>query len=226
MVDNSNPKTLTTDQELVEACLGGEVKAFDALVERHQPILFSFAKSFCRDPDEAQDAVQETLLYAFRKLATFRGDSSFRTWIIRIAIARAIDIHRKRIRNPLARPDEQSEPDGLKLDSLEQYQQSLGNAALRIDILRESRKRLCDDCNDLIRKYYYEHEELVRIAERMSIPSGTIQSKLHRCRNELRQIFVDRCEANRIDPLELGLDEEELEEWDELLVHCDKWKQE
>lgn len=71
---------------LVRAVLEGERRAFDVLVERHMRPVVSVVRRMLDDPDEREDVVQETFVRAYRKLRTFRGEASLRTWFIRIAI--------------------------------------------------------------------------------------------------------------------------------------------
>src|SRR5918998_293242 len=74
------------EMRLVRAVLDGERAAFDVLVERHMRQVVSVVRRMLDDPSEREDAVQETFVRAYRKLSSFRGEASLRTWFIRIAI--------------------------------------------------------------------------------------------------------------------------------------------
>jgi RNA polymerase sigma-70 factor (ECF subfamily) len=74
------------EQALLAAAREGDPIALEHLVARHQRSLFLLCRSIVRDPDDAEDAVQETFLRALRALPGFRGDAAFRTWLTRIAI--------------------------------------------------------------------------------------------------------------------------------------------
>ena len=87
------------DRALVETALGGDLDAFNRLVELHQDYLFGVAIRVVGDREAAADAVQEAFLSAYRNLSRFRGDS-FRSWLTRIALNAATDVLRLRKRRP------------------------------------------------------------------------------------------------------------------------------
>jgi RNA polymerase sigma-70 factor (ECF subfamily) len=74
-----------TDGALVERACAGDTEAFGELVDRHREAVFRAALAALRDPAEADDVVQDAFLVAYRKLRSFRGESSFRTWMLSIA---------------------------------------------------------------------------------------------------------------------------------------------
>jgi RNA polymerase sigma-70 factor, ECF subfamily len=86
------------DETLVERARSGETEAFRTLVERHSPKLFRLAYRIVGDEPNAEDAVQETLLRAYRALARFDARSQFGTWLHRIAVNTCLEILRKRER--------------------------------------------------------------------------------------------------------------------------------
>jgi len=77
------------DAELVERGQDGDEAALGQLVRRHHSGAYRIAISYLRDRDEAEDVVQDAFVKAFRGLAGFRGDSSFRTWLYRITVNEA-----------------------------------------------------------------------------------------------------------------------------------------
>lgn len=84
----------------IEAARQGDRRAFDALVAPHVPALRKFLYRILCRPADAEDAAQETLLLAFRKLDTFAGGARFRTWLFGIATHKALDLLRARRRWP------------------------------------------------------------------------------------------------------------------------------
>jgi RNA polymerase sigma-70 factor (ECF subfamily) len=74
------------DQALARAARAGDAAAFDALVQRHWRKVASLASRLLDDPDEVEDAVQETFLRAYEHLGSFRAAASVRTWLLRIAV--------------------------------------------------------------------------------------------------------------------------------------------
>lgn len=82
--------------ELAASACGGSAAAFEAIVRRHNRLLFRTARGVVPDDAEAQDVVQETYLRAFLHLQSFRGESSLGTWLARIAINVALSWQRKK----------------------------------------------------------------------------------------------------------------------------------
>lgn len=80
---------MKADQELVDAARAGSVEAFGELVQRYQSGLFRFLLTRCATRADAEDALQETFLAAFRYLDSYRSRWRFSTWLYRIAIRHA-----------------------------------------------------------------------------------------------------------------------------------------
>lgn len=73
-----------TDAALAQACLDGRKEAFADLVRRHQGAVYQLALRWSRDRDDAQDLAQEAFVRAYRKLATYKPELSFRNWILSV----------------------------------------------------------------------------------------------------------------------------------------------
>lgn len=83
------------DAELVQRARHGEDEALGALVRRHQDGVYRLALSYVREPDTAEDVVQDVFVKAFRALDRFRGDAAFRTWLYRIAVNESKSVLRR-----------------------------------------------------------------------------------------------------------------------------------
>ena len=88
------------DARLVEETLAGNQLSFQLLVERYSDRLFALARHYTRNPVEIEDVIQESFLKAFRRLDTFHHQSSFYTWIYRIATNTILDFLKRRGRSP------------------------------------------------------------------------------------------------------------------------------
>jgi RNA polymerase sigma-70 factor (ECF subfamily) len=97
--------TEATDQHLLEAARSGDRRALDVLLTRHQPRVYRFGLKMCRDPEDAKDILQETLLAVARGVKDFRGASSVSTWLYTIARSFCI---KKRRRSKFAPEAEES----------------------------------------------------------------------------------------------------------------------
>ncbi len=89
-----------TDENLLAAVKAGDQKALSTLLERHAPAVYRFGARMCRDPEDAKDIVQDTLLAAARGLGDFRGGSSVSTWLFTIARSFCIKKRRRRVGAP------------------------------------------------------------------------------------------------------------------------------
>src|SRR3954469_13817596 len=96
----SVPGAETTDEALSARAAAGDEHAFEDLVTRYQARVFRMARRLTGDDGDAQDALQETFLQAYRGLASFRGDARFSTWLYRIATNAALMQRRARRRRP------------------------------------------------------------------------------------------------------------------------------
>jgi RNA polymerase sigma-70 factor (ECF subfamily) len=84
------------EAELVQRLRRREERAFRELVEREGPLLRAYARGLLGDPEEAEDAAQETFLRAYRRLGGFRGEASLATWLCRICRNHCVDRLRAR----------------------------------------------------------------------------------------------------------------------------------
>lgn len=87
--DPWNDQSSTAELELVQRAQAGDRRAFEALVRRHRGVVVAMAQKYVKNPDAAEDVAQEALLTAFRDIGGFRGQSSFRTWLLGITVNRA-----------------------------------------------------------------------------------------------------------------------------------------
>src|SRR5260221_10575314 len=101
LVDSADPRLATSREEphlraLIEAARGGDREAFGDLVTLYQRVVFRTALAALGRREDAEDASQEAFVVAWKKLPGFRGDSTFRTWLLTIVWRKALD--RRRVR--------------------------------------------------------------------------------------------------------------------------------
>src|SRR5262249_38611457 len=84
-----------TDHSLVQACRAGQTEAFGALVRRYQDRLYPTVLRLVGSAEDAEDVLQDTFVRAFEKLDQFQGESSFYTWVYRIAVNLALSGYRR-----------------------------------------------------------------------------------------------------------------------------------
>jgi RNA polymerase sigma-70 factor, ECF subfamily len=117
-VKDTSPTRAPPDEELVRLARAGEPTAMDELVSRHYAGAYRVALGILRDEEEAADVAQDAFLKAFRGLQGFRGDASFRTWLLAIVANESRGVFRRSGRRketsleaagPLASDDEDAE---------------------------------------------------------------------------------------------------------------------
>ena len=169
----------------VQRTLRGEDHAFDDIVERFTPILFSLALRLLGNREEAEDAVQEILIRAYRSLKSFNIEARFFTWLYTIAINLLRSMLRKRSRRYLELPlperhDESAVPAGESSDPV--------TPLLEQEAYRDAR-RAVESLKPIYRvvfvMHYYELLPLKQIAEILHLPLGTIKVRIHRARKIL-----------------------------------------
>jgi len=88
-----------TDADLIKAVLAGDTASFEPLVVKYQPRVFGTARKYARLESEVEDIVQEVFLKAFSKLNTFRGESPFEHWLMKLTVRTCYDFLRSHQRN-------------------------------------------------------------------------------------------------------------------------------
>jgi RNA polymerase sigma-70 factor (ECF subfamily) len=186
------------DRGLVELARAGDAAGFRIITQRYNRRLYRVARGILGDDPEAEDVVQEAYLRAFDNLAGFRGESSFATWLTRIAINEALG--RKRKRRPtvdldyLDMLDEQEEARVLIFPGARTGSNPESNAS-RSEV-RRLLERAIDDLPEAFRIVFVmrEMEELSveETASQLQILPETVKTRLHRARRLLREALEER----------------------------------
>jgi len=181
------------DLEQVRAAQAGDRDAFDALVTRYRDVVYAVAYRFARDPDLALDLAQDVFIRAYRGIGSFRGRSSFSTWLYRIAMNTCIDYTRKHSRSvaSLSVPEEVADF-ADKLPSERAPFLDPSESALTGE-LGEQIERAIDALPPYHKSVFvlYEIEGLSykEIAEVVGCSIGTVMSRLHYARKKLRAML-------------------------------------
>ncbi|MCU0714369.1 MAG: sigma-70 family RNA polymerase sigma factor [Pirellula sp.] len=174
------------DLELVESIRSGSTHHFVILVERHQNRIFQFALALLRNRQDAEDVAQEVFIGAFRKLHSFEGRSSFFTWLRRLAYNASID----HLRKQKSRKSDLSTPDVSYLDA-SPSENPVSQLVERetVDAVRSAIDQLPEDQRAIVCMRDIDGMDYAEIASVLEIPIGTVRSRLHRARLELKNIF-------------------------------------
>jgi RNA polymerase sigma-70 factor (ECF subfamily) len=174
------------DHGLIEAARAGRTEAFGLLVRRYQDRLYPTVFRLTGCPEEAQDVLQEAFLRAYTKLGRFRGGSSFYTWLYRIAVNLALSARRRRPRAPLGDGCRDGAA-GPAADPAE-YDPSLPLERTERDrLIQEALNALAPDHRAVVVLKEYDGLRYEEIGVVLGVPVGTVRSRLHRARCELRE---------------------------------------
>ena len=184
----------TPDTELVRYIAAGNHEAFRVLMKRHNQLLYRTARSILKNEPEAEDAVQEAYLQAYRAMGTFRGDAKVSTWLVRIAVNEAITrLHKQTRRAEIIRLDgEDSQADlHSSEDSMNQSPpEQPDRAALRAEARRLLEAKI-DELPDAFRTVFVlravEEMTVEEAAVVLGIPEATVRTRFFRARGLLRE---------------------------------------
>lgn len=171
------------EAELLRRARGGDQAACREIVERFGPGLLRLARSLVGQPADAEDVVQETLSAAFRTLRSFEERASIKTWLSRILLRQAARSHRARYRREAGALDltGQAEPAAPAAD---------GSADIGIDV-RSALAELSTEHREVLVLREYQGLSYTEIAEVLGVPMGTVESRIHRARQELKARLRD-----------------------------------
>jgi len=185
------PKALT-EGEAIRLAQAGDAVAFEFLYELHSRRVYALCLRMVSNPCDAEDLMQEAFLQLFRKIATFRGESAFSTWLHRMTVNVVLMRLRKKAL-PVASLEETTEPDedggGPRKD--------LGAPDLRLSgaVDRVNLERSIDRLPPGYRTVFvlhdvqgYEHNEIAGI---MGCSVGNSKSQLHKARTRLRDLLQE-----------------------------------
>jgi len=192
------PARSEAEELFVDRLRAGDREAFDQLVTRYTPDIYGFLCRMTRDPEEASDITQDTFLRAFKAISRFRGDSSVKTWLFRIAINQSRNRfrwwkRRKRdatvsldaISGSAERPLTEVLPSDARTPEEDAIRREQGRAIVEaISELPEHYREtivLCD-----VQGFQYDE-----IASILGINLGTVKSRISRGREELRKRLKD-----------------------------------
>jgi RNA polymerase sigma-70 factor, ECF subfamily len=189
------------DVSLVERIAHQDHRAFEALMRRYNGKLFRVARSILRNDSEAEDALQDAYLDAFRHISDFRAGSSLATWLTRITINHALMRLRKQRRNRVVVSMTGTE-EGAERDVADETGETPAGAALRGELRRLIEQRI-DGLPLSYRTVFVmrdvEEMTVEETANALGIPSSTVRTRLHRARALLRESLAQDVDDATID---------------------------
>lgn len=193
------------DAELAARIARRDPAAFEMLMRQHNGKLFRVARSILKDDAEAEDALQDAYLEAYRHIGEFRGDAQLSTWLTRIVINQALMRMRKQKREHvvLSFSDRRTAaPDRGETDVADAKSESPSSAALRGELRRLLERRI-DELPVAFRTVFIMREvedmSVEQTAECLSIPAATVRTRLFRARTLLRESLAREIDMATLD---------------------------
>ncbi|MBS0342653.1 MAG: RNA polymerase sigma factor [Proteobacteria bacterium] len=180
-----------TDAQLAARAAGGDARAFETIMRRHNRLLFRTARSILKSDAEAEDALQDAYLRAWRALGGFRADAKLSTWLVRIVINEALGRVRQRNTQviPLDAAMNSTEPETQASFTADPDRQP-ERAAMRGEIRKLMEARI-DLLPDAFRSVFMlravQEMDVEEVAQVLGIPQATVRTRFFRARSLLRE---------------------------------------
>jgi RNA polymerase sigma-70 factor, ECF subfamily len=184
-----------SDADLVVRILRRDDTAFEALMRRYNGRLFRVARAILTDDRDAEDALQDAYLDAFRHMADFRGAAQLGTWLTRIVVNRALMRLRKQKRDRVVLPfrSRTGSPDQPEVQVADEKTESAPDGLLRAEMRRLLERRI-DELPIAFRTVFVMREvedmSVEETAESLAIPATTVRTRLFRARGLLREALA------------------------------------
>ena len=184
--------------KLIERAAAGDLDAFNQLVLRYQDTAYSLAYTLLRDPNQAEDAAQESFLKAFQAMNGFRG-GSFRAWLLKIVTNSSYDLLRRSQRHPAQSLFQQDE-NGQEVESLPWLVDPAADVQGILEQCELSKQiyQALDELPEVFRSVLtlidVNEMDYVEAAKVLNIPLGTVKSRLARARLQMQEKLRDNAE--------------------------------
>ena len=184
---DKDPLEQCSDEELLARFREGQRDVFGTLVRRYQRELYGYLRRYLGDPNLADDVFQATFLQVFLKSGQYEPGRPLRPWLYAIATNQAIDAMRRIGRHPAASLDQATGEDANGevrnllelLESRESAPLDLARAEERKVLVRAGVEQLPDFLKQVVLLAYYQGLKYREIADILSVPVGTVKSRLH-----------------------------------------------
>ncbi len=182
---------IADDHRLIQDCLQGRTEAFWELVHRYQDRLYNTVYRLLGNAEDAKDVVQDALVSAFQSLGSFKGDSLFFTWLYRIAVNTAFSFKRKQRLTFSINCDRDGKIPIEPLDPASSNQPDFAlEQADEERVIQDALNQLSPEHRTVLIMKDMQGEKYETMAEVLQVPIGTIRSRLHRARMELRELLL------------------------------------
>src|SRR5260370_2123809 len=180
---------MRTDKQLLEHAQGGDSRAIDELLAKHERQLFRYGLRMCGNEEDARDVLQETLLAAFQNVKRFRGDAQLSTWLYQIARNFCLRSRRRTLGEPervepLEKPEAAAVPSDQAQPDAQAHAREIGK------LLQSAILTLSEPYREVLVLRDVEGLSAEDAARVIGIELGALKSRLHRARMDLREKLV------------------------------------
>jgi len=175
---------LTQDIPNIQKTLSGDARAYGALVDKYQSLVFVLVRGICKSTADAQEVTQDVFLKAYEQLHTFKGTASFRTWLYRIAYNTAIS-HVRKTKSRGKAGDAYMQEVMHTGSPLEEERDTEREA--QYETLRQLVDELPPSDRMLIELYYYKEMKMDEVAYICGLTQSNAKVRIFRIRQKLQE---------------------------------------
>ncbi len=184
---------LLNDEEIILSVLNGHIQDYEVLVNRYKDKVYNLAYQFTYNRPDSEDLAQEIFIHVFSKLSSFKHQSSFSTWIHRIAINKCNDWYRKN-KNRVKQISLEDNPLGPNKYETKDHTYNPEQRLLKMErqrLVTAMVMELPEKYRTVIIMYHYQQLSAKEIACILNIPKKTVDTRIYRGKRLLKRKFMD-----------------------------------
>jgi len=201
------------DRSMAMSIAAGDASAFEGMMRRYNRRLYRLARATLRDRTEAEDALQDAYICAYRSMKNFRGDASLGTWLSRLVLNECFARMRRNVRRekvvPMVSASRHAESTHMIVDKSDSPDTALGRGQIR-ELLERKVDGLPESYRTVFVLRSVEELTVGETAEILGIPEETVRSRHFRAKSLLRESLARELDSAEPDLFEFGGD------------HCDR----
>jgi len=178
------------EQELLDRCLAGEDSAWEALLKAHSRKIYNLCYRFTGRVEEAEDVTQEVFIKVFQTLRSYHAaQGSFGTWLNRVARNHLVDHYRRARKDRVTSSLEDELPEAEQQPSPHMEPTGQVESRERREVLQQGLDKLSPDLREAVILRDLHDLDYEEIAQVLSVPQGTVKSRINRGRLELGRVL-------------------------------------
>jgi len=177
-----------SDQQIIESVRDGNQSDYSIIVDRYKNKAFSLLNRMLRNEQDAEETLQDCFLKAYKSLNSFKGEAKFSTWFYRIVYNTALtklSSKKRKIENEMSSVDEHFD---LKSD----YDYNVSERKDMSEFINELVNKLPEKHSAIISLFYLDEMSYEEISKVLDISISNVKVMLHRSRNALRDLIIDK----------------------------------